>query len=134
MAQLRFKCTQSDAGVFIHTASNGNKVIAIIYIDNAGFMDTNLALVKEKKQAFVAIWECHDLDELKEFLGITIKCIGQKVLLNQSLYLDKVLEHFGMTTVIMAKTPMLHTYQPIANTRISGPTLWTQYQAIIGSL
>ena len=58
MAQLGFKCTQSNAGVFIHTASNGDKVIAMIYIDDASFMGTNLALVKEKKQAFMAIWEC----------------------------------------------------------------------------
>ena len=58
MAQLGFKRTQSDAGVFIHTASNGDKVITMIYIDDTSFMGFNLALVKEKKQALMAIWEC----------------------------------------------------------------------------
>ena len=89
MAQLGFKHAQSDAGIFIHTASNGDKVIAMIYIDNAGFMDTNLALVKEKKQAFMAIWECHDLGTLKEFLGITIKHFGRNIKLNQKVYLER---------------------------------------------
>ena len=76
MAQLGFKCTQSDADIFTHTASNGNKVIAMIYVDNASFMSNNLALVKEKKQAFMAIWECHDFGTLKEFPGMTIKHFG----------------------------------------------------------
>ena len=93
MAQLGFKRTQSDAGIFIHTASNGDKVIAMIYVDDAGFMGSNLALVKKKKQAFMAIWECQDLGTLKEFLGITIKCYGQIIELNQKTYPDKVLEH-----------------------------------------
>ena len=134
MAQLGFKHAQSNASIFIHTATNGEKVITVIYIDDAGFMGFNIAPVKEKKQAFMARWKCHDLGKLKEFLGITIKCIGQKVMLDQTVYLDKVLEHFGMTNVIPAKTPILHAYQPIANTGISDPTLQTQYQAIIGSL
>ena len=110
MAQLGFKRTQSDAGIFIHTASNGDKVIAMIYIDDAGFMSTNLALVKEKKQAFMAIWECHDLGTPKEFLGITIKHFGQKIELNQKLYLEKVLECFDMTNAILAKMLMPHAY------------------------
>ena len=134
MAQLGFKHAQSDAGVFIHTASNGNKVIAMIYIDNAGFMGSNLALVKEKKQAFMAIWECHDLGTLKEFLGITIKRYGRVIELNQKVYLEKVLEHFGITNAIPAKTPMPHAYQPVTHTGVPDPTLRTQYQAIIGSL
>ena len=134
MAQLGFKRTQSNAGVFIHTASNGDKVITMIYVDDVGFMDSNLALVKEKKQAFMAIWECRDLGTLKEFLGITIKRYGWIIKLNQKAYLDKVLEHFGMTNAIPAKMPMPHAYQPVAHTGVPDPTLRSQYQAIIGSL
>ena len=81
MAQLGFKCAQFNAGIF-HTATNGNKVIVMIYIDDAGFIGFNISFVKEKKSAFMARWECHDLDELKEFLGITIKCIGQKIMID----------------------------------------------------
>ena len=39
-----------------------------------------------------------------------------------------------MTNAILAKTPMLHTYQPVAHTGIPDPTLRSQYQAIISSL
>ena len=134
MAQLGFKCAQSDAGIFIHTASNGDRVIIMIYVDDAGCMGSNLALVKEKKQAFMAIWECCDLGTLKEFFGITIKCYGQVIELDQKVYLEKVLECFGMTNAILAKTPMPHAYQPVAHTGIPDPTLRSQYQAIIGSL
>ena len=71
--------TQSDAGVFIHTASNGNKVIAMIYVDDTSFMGSNLALVKEKKQAFMAIWECHDLGTLKSFLASPLSAMVESL-------------------------------------------------------
>ena len=41
MAQLGFKHAQSDAGIFIHTASNGDKVITMIYVNDTGFMGSN---------------------------------------------------------------------------------------------
>jgi len=48
----------------------------------------------------MGIWECHDLSELKEFLGITIRCSGRKIILDQKAYLTKVLDRFGMTNTI----------------------------------
>jgi len=82
----------------------------------------------------MGIWECHDLSELNEFLGITIRCSGCKIILDQKAYLIKVLDHFSMTNAVTANTPLLHSYTPIAHTGNPDPTLRTQYQAIIGSL
>jgi len=134
MRKMGFEHFQSDAGIFIHKASNGDIVVAMIYIDDSGFMDNNVTLVKEKKKAFMGIWECHDLGELNEFLGITIRCSGRKIILDQKAYLTKVLDRFGMTNAIIANTPLPHVYTPVAHTGNPGPTLRTQYQAIIGSL
>jgi len=134
MRKIGFECSQSDAGIFIHKAKNGDIVIAMIYIDNSGFMGNNATLVKEKKKAFMGIWECHDLGELKEFLGITIRHSGRKIILDQNVYLIKVLNRFGMTNAIIANTPLPHRYTPVAHTGNPDPTLQTQYQAIIGSL
>ena len=115
-------------------ATNGDIVITMIYVDDSGFMGNNATLVKEKKKAFMGIWECHDLGELKEFLGITIRRSGRKIMLDQKAYLAKVLDRFGMTNAITANMPLPHGYTPIAHTGNSDPTLQTQYQAIIGSL
>jgi len=134
MCKIGFEHSQSDAGIFIHKAKNRDIVIAMIYVDDSGFMGNNATLVKEKKKAFMGIWECHDLGELKEFLGISIRHSGCKIILDQKAYLTKVLDRFGMTNAIIANMPLLHGYTPVAHTSNPDPTLRTQYQAIIGSL
>jgi len=106
----------------------------MIYINDSGFMSNNATLVKEKKKAFMGIWECHDLGKLKEFLGITIRCSDHKIILDQKAYLTKVLDHFSMTNAVTANMPLPHRYTPVAHTSNPDPTLWTQYQAITGSL
>jgi len=87
MCKIGFECSQSDAGIFIHKTKNGNIIIAMIYVDDSSFMRNNAILVKEKKKAFMSIWECHDLGELKEFLGISIRHSGRKIILDQKAYL-----------------------------------------------
>jgi len=134
MRKIGFEHSQSDAGIFIHKASNRDIIIAMIYVDNSGFMGNNVILVKEKKKAFMGIWECHDLGELNKFLGITIRCSGRKIILDQKVYLTKVLDRFSMTNAITANMPLPHGYTPITHTGNPDPTLQTQYQAIIGSL
>jgi len=85
-------------------------------------------------RSFMGIWECHDLGKLKEFLGISIRHSGCKIILDQKVYLTKVLDCFNMTNAIIANTPLPHRYTPVAHTGNPDPTLRTQYQAIIGSL
>jgi len=55
MCKIGFECSQSDAGIFIHKVKNRDIVIAIIYINDSGFMGNNAILVKEKKKAFMGI-------------------------------------------------------------------------------
>jgi len=100
MRKIGFERSQSDAGIFIHKAKNGDIIVAMIYVDDSGFMGNNATLVKEKKTAFMGIWECHDLGKFKEFLGISIRRSGRKIILDQKAYLTKVLDCFGMTNAI----------------------------------
>jgi reverse transcriptase-like protein len=73
MSQLGFKHTQSDAGVFIKTHKNGDKIIAIVYVDDALFASSSKKLALEEKARFMKKWECRDLGEAKEFLGMKIR-------------------------------------------------------------
>jgi len=123
MRKIGFECFQSDAGIFIYKASNRDIVITMIYVDDSGSMSNNATLVKEKKKAFMGIWECHNLGELNEFLGITIRCSGRKIILDQKAYLTKVLDHFGMTNAITANMPLPYGYTSIAHTGNPDPTL-----------
>ena len=55
MCKIGFEHSQFNAGIFIHKAKNEDIVVAIIYIDDSGFMGNNATLVKEKKKAFMGI-------------------------------------------------------------------------------
>ena len=125
MRKIGFECSQSDAGIFIHKAKNRDIIVAMIYVDDSSFIVNNATLVKEKKKDFMGIWECHDLGELKEFLGISIRHSGRKIILDQKVYLTKVLDRFSMTNAIIANTPLPHRYTPVAHTGNPDPTLWT---------
>jgi len=115
MRKIGFERSQSNTGIFIRKPSSGDIVITMIYVNDSGFMGNNATLVKEKKKAFMGIWECHDLGELNEFLEITIRHSGCKIILDQKVYLTKVLDYFGMTDAITANMPLPHGYTPIAH-------------------
>ena len=72
MHKIGFECSQSDAGNFIHKAKNRDIVVAMIYVDDSGFMGNNATLVKEKKKAFMGIWECHDLVKTNQANAILV--------------------------------------------------------------
>jgi len=38
MCKIGFEHSQSDAGIFIHKAKNGDIVVTMIYVDDSGFM------------------------------------------------------------------------------------------------
>ena len=77
MGKLGFKRCSSDASVYIFK-EKGKTVIAIVYVDDALFMGSDKDLVLKKKKEFMKIWDCHDLGEPKEFLGMRITCDCKK--------------------------------------------------------
>jgi len=74
MLALEFKRCKSDASVYYyHDKKTKALVIAIVYVDDVCFISTKGSLLlNELKQKFMARWECHDLSETTEFLGMHI--------------------------------------------------------------
>ena len=74
MLALGFKRCKSNAGVYYyHDKKTKVLVIAIVYVDDICFIGTkDSLLLNELKQKFMARWECHNLSEITEFLGIYI--------------------------------------------------------------
>jgi len=134
MSQLGFVHTQSDAGVFVKTDKNGDKIIVIVYVDDALFASSNKKLALEEKAKFMKKWECQDLGEAKEFLGMKIRREGQAIYLSQTLYLKQVLERFRMQNCKFAKTPLPTGWRATKNPGQATPEFRLKYQAIIGSL
>jgi len=123
----------SDSGLFVHT-SKGSTVVVIVYVDDALFMGNNKTLVHKLKDMFMCKWECHDLGDTKEFLHMCILKRGGSICIDQTAYLEKVLQRFGMVNAKVAATPLPEGYHPLPNTDTVNTTLCTQYQQIIGSL
>ena len=57
-----------------------------------------------------------------------------RILIDQSTYLVKILERFGMENSHAARTPMVEGYYPLKNEGDKNPELTVRFQQVIGSL
>jgi hypothetical protein len=78
-------------------------------------------------------WECRDLGEVKEYLGMNIKRDGCTIRFDQCSYLEKILTHFGLFNCKSVTTP-LPNYKSADNLQPVNAELRSRYQAAIGSL
>jgi hypothetical protein len=79
-------------------------------------------------------WECRDLGEAKEFLCMRIQRKNGRIYLDQTTYLQKVLQRFKLQNANPAHTPLPEGYQPSPNMSPVDPSLHSQFQQVIGSL
>ena len=135
LLKMGFTRTLADPGVYIYF-HNQDLIILIIYVDDALFMGSNHSYLKFKKQEFMNKWESHDLEEVKEYLGmqITRDHIKKTLKLDQILYAEKVVKHFKLDNAKIACTPLSSGYNPMPNTTQSTPHLRSRYQSVIRSL
>ena len=133
MEELGFTRLSSDAGIFIYR-KDGALVVVIVYVDDCLFCGKDKALVAKLKANFMKRWECRDLGETKEFLRMRIIQKAQSIHLDQTAYLEKVLQRFGMQNARIATTPLPAGYKPNVNTDEVSPQLRQRFQTVIGSL
>ena len=135
MKRLGFRRSASDAGVFFAKIKQ-NLVVIIVYVDDAIFFGKNIEDVRYVKKTFMDTWECRDLGEAKEFLRMRIQRDLKKrmIYLDQTDYLNKVVERFGMSNARGAETPLPIDFVPRENDGQCTPEFRTTYQSIIGSL
>ena len=61
--------------------------------------------------------------------------IGKKVHIDQTTYLQTVLQQCGMQNAKAAATPLLASYAPVKSLdRVADPEIQSRYQSVIGSL
>ena len=135
MGKLGFKRCLSDAGVYVFT-EKGKTVIAIVYVDDALFMGSDKELVMKKKKEFMKKWECRDLGEPTEFLGMQIHRdrSNKELTIDQNDYLNKVIHRFDMQNAKGADTPLPSSWIPRDNDAPVNNQLRQKYQSVIGSL
>jgi hypothetical protein len=67
MKDLGFRRLVSNAGLFIKY-DNGERIVVVVYVNNALFYGLNKAKVLKAKQDFMSKWECQDLGDATDFL------------------------------------------------------------------
>ena len=132
--ELGFEHLKSEAGIFFYKKKGTNMVIGIIYVDDALFCGPNKAVVDSIKAQFMCKWECRDLGEPSEFLQMHITRKGRTIHLDQSAYLQKVIEWCGMLNAKSTSTPLLAGYYAAKNTEPVDVELRSRFQTVIGSL
>jgi hypothetical protein len=134
MAAMGCKRLLSDSGLFTYQGKGKARVVIIVYVDDVIFMGSDTVLIHELKDKFMKAWECRDLGDAKEFLRMRIKREKGRILIDQSDYLLKVVERFGLTNAKATVTPLPEGYQPLPNDAPVNPALRSKYQQVIGSL
>ncbi|TFY50378.1 hypothetical protein EVJ58_g11073, partial [Rhodofomes roseus] len=134
LKELGFTRLVSDAGIFIYKTKDRRFVLVIVYVDDALFCGKDKALVAKLKNRFMKKWECRDLGDVKEFLRMRITRKGDEIHLDQTAYLETVLQRCGMQNAKSAPTPLPAGYKPEPHTGPVDPALRSRYQTVIGSL
>lgn len=107
MKHLGFNRSQNDFCLYIKSSDNSN-VYVLLYVDDLLILGSNLYQVENLKKELNKNFEMKDLGIVNNYLGIHISQNLEKGFteLDQSDYLLKVLERFGMLNCKAVNTPL----------------------------
>ena len=136
LLDMGFKRSLSDAGVYYHRCpKTGSIIIALVYVDDVVFMGKKCPFYYQMKKNFMERWECRDLGETTEFLGMTISRDrkNKRIYIDQMKYLDKVLAKFGVAArPTQTPLPAGCAFLPYKGT--VDPEFRQKFQQLVGSL
>ena len=135
LKSLGFNRCLSDTGVYI-LRKNSSILVVILYVDDVLWMGNNTELLQTLKSKFMKIWECRDLGQVSEYLGMKIvrDRRNQLLTIDQIDYAMKVVKRFGQENAKPARTPLPAGYVPKPNDGTATSEQRSYYQSIIGSL
>ncbi|KAH0604611.1 uncharacterized protein H6S33_006279 [Morchella sextelata] len=129
--QKGFVPAKFDPCVFIH---KNHHLYISVYIDDIMKLGSDSPFRKEIRQLLKADFKCTHLGNSKFILGIEITVTNNGITQSQRVYINKILDKFGMSNCKPVGTPLelnlnFHKYEPEDQIEKS-----TEYQSIIGSL
>jgi hypothetical protein len=80
-------------------------VIICLYVDDMLIFSTNIIGIVETKTYLTSIFKMKDLDEVDTILDIKVKKYSSGYALNQSHYIEKMLDKFKHINIKDVKTP-----------------------------
>ena len=110
--------------------------IVLLYVDDILIFGRSLSAVTALKKSLSARYLMVDLDEDKQYLGMHIERDrdARRIYLNQTRYISKILERFGMQDCKGISTPMEAAALPPCSTDPAEAIKRTDYQSKVGNV
>ena len=100
-----FRINECDKCVYIKHTENGY-VILCLYVDDILIVGSDDKMIKSTKNMLNSRFDMKDMGLADVFLGIKITRTSNKLILNQSHYVDKILKKFNNDDSGVARTPL----------------------------
>jgi len=135
MKELGFTCINSDQAVF-HWSEGEDTVIVATWVDDLLQCGTKCKKQAEVKEHLSRYYKVKELGPISYFLGILVKRDLESgvMQLNQTAYIDSMLERFDMKECKAAFTPMEENAKVTKDGVFLSATEKIRYQQMIGSL
>jgi len=126
----------TDFCVYSKTIGESIIILIALFVDDTIIICNNADVLKEVKQKLNRRYEMQDQGRIHYFLGMSIKRDRENKILtiDQSLYIEKVLQRFGMRDCNPISTPLENGKKFNRLIESESPVDVTNYQAAIGSL
>lgn len=140
MIEHQFTPTSGDSCIYVRTDAHTGAVNAIVsaYVDD---FKVAAALPEERrsiKELFYARFDMTDIGLLKWYLGMSIVQEPHLITLSQALYVDTILDLFGMSDCAPAPTPMVEVPDPSDGPEIGSDEYnemkTTPYRQLVGCI
>ena len=137
LLDLGFERTYSDAGVYVYRRQGGDfTTIVVLYVDDLLLFGDRPSHIKHVKDALKKQYKMTDLGPVQRFLGlrITRDRSTRTIDIDQTEYIQSVLERFGMADCKPARTPLPAGAVLEASDQPATDSFRQRYQSLIGSL
>lgn len=128
---MGFSQSSLDACLFTKTSQHGEEMIILVWVDDLLIASTPRGL-NEIKEAMKNKFNMEDIGPVNYFLGIKFERTADTFSMNQSAYIGKILDRFGMSDCYPVSTPAVEGISLVPNKREADNEL--DYRGLIGSL
>ena len=121
--------------IVCYVKNDGKEMLMIIiWVDDIIISCSNDEMLKDFKQSLKEKFKMTDLGDIKWFLGMSFECNEDFIEINQSRYILKILERFGMSDCNPCKTPCDVSFSNISHFDSTQLTDAKKYREMVGSL
>jgi hypothetical protein len=131
LEKLGFVVLKADTCIFINKAKN---IIICIYVDDLAILSPSANDIEAFINEIQRFFKIKNLGPIKEYLGIEITRTKDSLLLNQTKYIDKLLDKYNMSNCNPLSVPLSSKERIEANKGQANKEDINWFQGLIGSL